>query len=356
MTASAPRAIAKLDIRYPWLFGASFDMAFFFLPLFFAIWCYWMTQSAGFAQQAVFSILVLSAFGAGPIHQGATFFFYFDKRNRDYYASDANKQRIFYWAPPLIILASIAVYMLVPGGKAAVNLIWMLWALQHFIQQNVGILLLYHNHNKGEAIVPRPLEQNSLWAASTFFFVLFIQRVMIGTANILTESALVLSLLWALWACGRYVFELVKQVRSGAYLNVPALGFWLLSVWSFLPLGVLGSNFGEAYLITTTVHWFQYIGLNYILVRNKYKTDDHLMNLPARHPYLLLVGVCLLFFAANFGLSVAAKDIQISAQLREVAWATGVGIALCHFFLDAFIWRFREPYQRQAVLPYLKQR
>jgi len=30
-----------------------------------------------------------------------------------------------------------------------------------------------------------------------------------------------------------------------------------------------------------------------------------------------------------------------------------VGLANVHYFLDAFIWRFREPYQRQEVLPFL---
>jgi hypothetical protein len=336
------------------MFGSGFDVAFFFLPLFFAIWCYWLTQAAGFSQQVVFSALVFTAFGAGPIHQGATFFFYFDKRNRDYYASDAAKQRIFYWAPPLIMAGTIAVYMLVPFGKPIVNLVWMLWALQHFIQQNVGILLLYHNHNKGEAIVPRALEQQSMWASCTFFFVMFVQRVMIGKPNIITETALVLSFAWALFTCSKYVWELVKQVRAGSYLNMPALLFWILGVWSFLPLGVLGKQFGDAYLITTTVHWFQYIGLNYIMVRNKYKTEDHLQNLPARHPFLLLVSVCLLFFGANFALAMLSGGVQFSSQIRDLGWATGIGIALCHFFLDAFIWRFREPYQRQAVLPYLK--
>jgi hypothetical protein len=240
-------------------------------------------------------------------------------------------------------------------GKPLINLVWMLWALQHFIQQNVGILLLYHNHNKGEAIVPRELEQRSQWAASSFFFAMFMQRVMLkGEVNLLTEIVLAATLLWALVVCGQYMVELVKQVRGGAYLNMPAFLFWVMSVLSFLPLAFFGRHFGEAYLITTTVHWFQYIGLNYILVRNKYKDDDQISHLPARHPIGLLVGVCLVLLAANLILGVSSKDLHLPTVVRDLAWGAGVGIAICHFYLDAFIWRFREPYQRQAVLPYLK--
>jgi len=205
-------------------------------------------------------------------------------------------------------------------------------------------------------IVPRELEQRTMWSSSLFFFFLFVQRVMIGKPTLATEILLAAMLIWALFSCGQYLLEMRKQVREGAYINMPAFGFWLLAVWGFLPLGVLGTNFGDAYLITTIVHWFQYLGLNYILVRNKYKSDDQIHHLPARHPFLLFVGVCLFLFGINLILSVASKEVKLGTTVHEFCWSAGIGIALCHFFLDAFIWRFREPYQREAVLPYLKVR
>jgi hypothetical protein len=42
--------------------------------------------------------------------------------------------------------------------------------------------------------------------------------------------------------------------------------------------------------------------------------------------------------------------------VQDIARGAMLGLALCHFFLDAFIWRFRDQFQRQNILPYLKVR
>ncbi len=33
-----------------------------------------------------------------------------------------------------------------------------------------------------------------------------------------------------------------------------------------------------------------------------------------------------------------------------------LGLGMVHYLLDGFIWKFREPFNRQAMLPYLVQR
>lgn len=340
-------------MQWRWLFGSKVDVSIFWLPILVGILAFAGTQTSAFFQSVIFSIIIADAFEAGPFHQGPTLFAYFDKRNREHWGADEKLRRIFFFAPPLIILISTVMFVLC---KELVILVWMLWAMQHFIQQNIGILLLYHNHNQGEAVIARSLETRSQWAACSLFFAMFWQRVMQkGEPTVISQAAIVIAACAALFYCTKYVFELVRQVRGGAYLNMPATLFWLFSIFAFVPLAFIGQSFYDAYLIPTTVHFFQYIGLNFVLAKNKYRGELS-SNLTMSNPILLLTMVCVLTVAINLFLNLESKDTLIDAHLRDAAKGAGLGIAFCHFFLDAFMWRFRDQFQRSTILPYLKAR
>jgi hypothetical protein len=346
-------ATTKVQLRYPWMFGRVFDMTFFFVPIFFGIALFMLSHSPLAASSFFWAILASTAFGAGPFHQGPTWFAYFDKKNREHYLSNPKKRIIFFVAPFAIILLTIL------GARYAWTLtigIWMLWSVQHLVQQNVGILLLYHNHGKGEAIVPRPLEVRTQHAAALSFGLLFFNRVVMNYEfPVFMNTLLGASLAYTLIVSAKYIMELRTQIKSGAYLNVPATGFWVMSMFSLWPLAFLGKSFDDGYLIPLTVHWFQYIGLNYILVKNKYSgTADQLGNLPLAKPFILFFAICLAFVAINFGLSYTERSqILVTDWERSIVLGLILGLGLVHYFLDAFLWRFREPYQRQAILPYL---
>jgi hypothetical protein len=158
------------QVQWRWLFGPRVDTCFFMVPIFIGILGYLCTQNPAFFQSVLFSVIVTDSFEAGPFHQGPTWFAYADKRNREHFFNDKVRRRIFLWSPPLIMLSSVVLYLTV---KELLILVWMLWAIQHFIQQNIGILLLYHNQNQGEAIVNRTIETRSQWASCLFFFGIF---------------------------------------------------------------------------------------------------------------------------------------------------------------------------------------
>lgn len=349
--SSSVATSGNVRVAYPWMFGRNFDLAFFFAPVALAIGLFALSQANVVAASFFWIVLVLNAFGAGPFHWGPTWFFYFDKNNRNHYLSDRRLRFIFFAGPPLILAVCVSGMFVAPWLIFAIT---SAWAIQHLVQQNVGILLLYHNHGKGEAIVPKALESRSLWAPTIFFSLLFVQRMLFsGSTNPIFIGLLVISGLWAIATTALYVRELAQQVRSGNTLNAPAFLFWLISVACFIPFGLLGKGFDDAFIIPVTIHWFQYIGLNYMLVKNKY-VDDQIANLPAKSPRALFFGICTVALMIGVGLLLWKQSGTLGKGAAfNIVGGLVFALANIHYYLDAFIWRFREEYQRKAVLPYL---
>lgn len=352
--SSSVAAGGNVRVAYPWMFGRNFDLLFFFAPVLLGIGAYALSQSSYVSGSFFWTVLVLNAFGAGPFHWGPTWFAYFDKNNRAHYMSDKRLKTIFFAGPPLIMAFCVAGMFLAPW---LVLLITSAWAIQHLVQQNVGILLLYHNHGKGEAIVPRPLEMRSQWAPAIFFSILFVQRILFkGGSNAIVTAMIALVGIWALVSVTLYVRELAQQIRNGAALNVPALIFWAISVSSLIPFAFLGKGFDDAYIIPVTIHWFQYIGLNYILIKYKYdRAENQAQNLVVSSPKALFFSVCTIALMIGLGLVLWKQSGQLAHQSAAFNVVAGVvfGLANIHYYLDAFLWRFREEYQRKTVLPYL---
>jgi hypothetical protein len=351
MTSSVQTG-SNVRFAFPWMFGRGFDILFFFLPVFFGIALFGLTQTNLVSTSAILLALVVNAFGAGPFHWGPTWFAYFDKKNRTQWASQRSKQVIFFLAPPLIMLFSVvgAVYCI--GIMFGITL---LWAIQHLVQQNVGILLLYHNQGRGEAIVNRTLEVRTQHAAAFLFSTLFVYRTILhNPPGIVWPFLIAILSVWTLLVVLLYVLDLSKQMRVGAYLNVPATLFWAVSVFSLLPFAFLGNSFDQAFLIPVTVHWFQYIGLNYVLVKYKYSPDEQIQNLPTTPPLVLFFLTCVAFLALGVGLIVLKQSgLIVQGMTLSIVAGLLMGLANTHYFLDAFLWRFREKYQRETILPYL---
>jgi len=341
----------KSQIQWRWLFGPRLDVLFFLVPIFIGIGCFLCTTNPMVLSSVFLTAVITDSFESGPFHQGPTLFAYWDKQNREYFAGDKMRRGIFLFGPPMVMAISILLGIV---RKELLILIWMLWAIQHFIQQNIGILLLYHNGKAGEAVVDRTIESRSQWGACLFFFGIFWQRVILqGHTDLLTQILICGALAAAIYYCTAYVIELHKNVQAGRYINAPAILFWLFSIFGFVPFAFLGNTFFDAYMIPTTVHFFQYIGLNFFMTRNKYDAQ-RVQDLPWKQPLLLLAVTCTLLVSLNLGLAMLWKDTQIPSLLRDASRGAMLGLALCHFFLDAFLWRFRDPYLRASILPFLK--
>ncbi len=238
-------------------------------------------------------------------------------------------------------------------------IVYIVWSVQHLCQQNVGLLLLYHNHGQNEAIVNRSLEVKSLQIAAVFFTLLFAQRIfLMEIAQSIYWRVLLLIIGIAFFTfILLYLRELVVQLRRGAYLNVSAFLFWCLGIYFFIPFAFLGKSYGDAILIANIMHWAQYIGIMYVLMKRKYQ-GTRLSDLPVQQPILLffLFGIAMIALL-DFSRALPTNAfMQNHPYLSAGAMAFVLGMGMVHYYQDAFMWRFREPYYRETVLSYLRSK
>lgn len=106
--------------------------------------------------------------------------------------------------------------------------------------------------------------------------------------------------------------------------------------------------------IPSLLHWLQYIGLNYVMVKRKY-SDEQAKYLPFGNlngvQSLTIVCAVILFF--QYGIFLFCLNRWPQENLMHMWSACFLGTGLVHYLLDGFIWKFREPFIRQAMLPYL---
>ena len=342
-------AQAKPSLKFGWVLGCRNDMLFIFGPTLvtYAIFAWFARQSeAG----AVF-LLATILYAVNVFHQGATWFHYFDRRNRSYYLS--KEKWMWYVATPILVLAGTL--LLAKFCMPALIFIFIVWGIQHVVQQNMGILLLYHNHDSGEAIVNRNLEVRTQHAGAVFFTAIFFARLFIRDAlpPQVVNGVILATFLFFAVSVAQYVIDLSSQVRRGAQLNVPALLFWLVAVLFLLPTAFWGSSYQLAILVPSFLHWMQYIGVNLVLVERKYEDAVQTENLPFNRPMLLFLGFCTLLVAVQFG-SITYGSML--AEQRNFWSAMYMGLGMVHYALDGCIWKFREPFNRKNILPFLVKR
>lgn len=335
-----------------WLFGRNFDLFFFFLPVLYGILLFGVAQATSLDTNPLIFLLALDAFGAGPLHLGPTLFVYMDKSNRTHWKGDSVRKYVFFLGPALIILMSV---MLNVHQKWLGQLIALAWSIQHIVQQNCGILLLYHDKSKGEAVVDRGIEMRSQQIPALVFSLFYFYRLYLTSFDWVFWKIMFGSLAaLAVYSVGRYLWEVWKQVRSGASINLPAMAFWFISVVSFMPFAFFGKNYGDAILIPVTIHWCQYLGLNYTLVKNKYRDEKYAGSLPPVAAVPLFLFACMsvlgVWMVLKFGSVFLGPGL-----LPSILGGVVMGISNTHFMLDAFLWRFRDSFVRESTLPYLLQ-
>lgn len=334
------------------MFGRTYDIVFFFAPLLLALALYGLIENKVIAA-GLLLIIAANGLGLNQFHLGPSWLFYFDKKNLQHWRENKDKALIFFGGPPLIMALSIAGAIFAPGVN---YLITTIWGLQHFVAQNLGILILYHNRNGNEAICDRSLQRRSLWAPAIFFFAFYVWRLILKSPTG-WPFLVAISLLgaWALFEVVRYIMDLRRQAQAGARINAPALMFWVISVFYFAPFAVLNYNETTAYVVPGTMHWMQYLALNYMLVRWKY-IDERAKD---RSHDLSPTAVLALFFAlalSLFAISVGLWQLKLTDTIHErIFIGILVGLSNVHYFQDAFLWRFREAFQRDNVLKYIMQ-
>ncbi len=336
----------------PWLIGRKEDISFFFLPVIVAVAVYYLAQTQLVANSMFLTMIAAYGFGLGPLHQGATWFTYFDKDNLAYYKGNQINRFRFFILPPVLILTGIVATIACPqflfGALTVCH-------VDHLVQQSVRLSRLYRKEDKF-ATANFELEGISQYSiAFAFTLVGFYRFDFLGFASMpgalfLTIAICVIAMLSAL----AYLGGIYRQHMDGLPLHLPALLFWILSVLAWVP-GALVSNYFVAFLIPLTIHWFQFLGMNAILVERKAACTTCSATDSRRslfRPAGILFGVCFIYLSMFVFIDFLCHS-PVSVYLRGICLGVLAGLSMCHYMLDTFIWRFQDEYQQQHILPYI---
>ena len=352
------RSLSGQGLKFvsPWMLGKRADLCYFFLPVFLGLALFFLSQSE-LVNKSVFWAAVLGfGMAIGPFHQGPTLFTYLDKKNRQYYFSSRKNIFLFIVMPPLLVLTSISAAFASP---LALFVIVSLWHIQHLVQQNIRVLAIYHGNDpkSNEAIPNANLSATTQWGAAIVCTLISCARTnFIGLQALPGLNILIIALAsWVLVRCIQYLLDLHKQVREGAALNLPALGLWLIGMLSMIPVAFLGQDFFAPFVIPLMIHWIQFIGLNIYLVRRKYRTDCR-ADLPGTNPLLMLLSFCACYTLALVFIQRYADPTAGQEWWRTLALGTVMGLGMCHYFLDTYIWRFDQEFQKEAFMGYLNSK
>ncbi|HEY9733777.1 MAG TPA: hypothetical protein V6C89_17810 [Drouetiella sp.] len=343
----------RLSMTAPWLWDARHDVAYFFAPALLAICATMLFKQNVVINSPFLLFLILQGFALGPFHQGLTLFQFFDQANLREYKSSHN----VFWAfcaPVLLIAVSIVAYWYSPP---AVLFVYVVWTIQHIAKQNIGVLLLYHNHDRNEAIVPREIESRSIETSAALFSFLYLNAVVAQTGWVAMAVHLLIAFLSAelIWLGVRFFRSLWRQVNEeNKSLNAPGLCLWLISCLAFLPFAMT-KDYAQGLFVALVIHWFQYIGINSLLLRRKYVGRPAQLAVLSKRPELLLFAVGILFVLVMMPVQASTiGGINQNNWLLRLLVGMVYGMTLSHYCLDAYIWRFREPFNRAAILRFLK--
>lgn len=339
------------------LFNESADVLFLFAPLVVAFALVWFAQSC--CHSALMFTLAAQGFGLAHFHQSATWWHFFDSNNRSFYFTPRN----ILWAlllPAAFIPLSVAGFMYFP---ALLMVVYLVWTIQHLLSQNIGLFLLYIRNNQncanGDAATGIRA-MHSAAAACGFWFLLG----QVETNQLLVKIVGSLSLILAVetvFCVVKFARSIDAERRSGRVVNVPYVLFWILSVLYFVPLVVYGKAWQLGLLIPVTLHWFQYIGLNLLLVKRKYAMGSSFWlgeslagtNDSSRFYYRTFAICSFVFVAVSLVLAYVTQLTDAHPSVALACNSVLTALIFVHYTHDAFIWRFRESFNRASILPYV---
>ena len=335
-------------MRPGWIESPAFDLA-----------CFVLSPVAGllflgvvFAVSAPYALLVQAAvfyFVAVP-HYMSTYTFYLGDDNLHYYRT---RGLAFFGGPVIIALLVLALWLLgFPPIVQAAVFVWNIW---HVARQNSGILSIYRRLHSGPGAEGGPAQWALLGVSGgmTFWNIGRFPPVGRALSSLHPDAghALAIALLaLGLVALGVLVKQLISRLRPPGWQEV---AFLVSSLAMFHPY-LWVSDYTLATLGMLMGHFVQYLALVWLLHRRKYgplasgSTGQRVLSLVSTRQMLLaaFIGASGLFFIV----SNQATAVLGVAPVYTVSW---FAFTLVHFYLDGFIWAFRQPFVRASIGSYL---
>lgn len=340
-----------------WIIHKRFDLAFFILPVFLGLAYFALVYSL--PQYATLLTIVVWMLFA-QTHFGSTWFIYFDKINRAHYYKNPG----IYYITPLALFAGAL--MLGYAQPLLLSALVSAISLYHVTKQNIGILQLYRVRSKDFDPHIKKIENATVFSATFFFggygaLHLAEFQPFLAPVRLLAEIGVwVLFISAVIGFLGVLYFYLRKETLSLPRASFFALSMLMYSPYLYIAL-LMQSNFQmeTATLTALLAHYMQYLGLVWLMQRNKYRYDS---TFGTENPFLATISQNLLYgFVLILGYAALMAYFRwiipsqaTSDTLVRVVPHIVLAFTLVHFYIDSFIWRFRDPFIKETVAPFIK--
>lgn len=337
--------ISKANLQYNWLIGAQIDWLFFFLPIVFGYAVLFLVTQVEVTSSAVLMFLALQGFGLGPFHLGMSWAHFRDRQTKEHIVGSGQRKTFIYLLIAAIALLSSLAMLFTPELLA---IVFLVTTVHHIVRQNAGILLLYHNKN--ECVPPKELEERTLNLSTLMLAFIFLARS--TTASNIQQSILALIVLLIaipfILSVVSYIVSLLKQMKEGKKINVPAFCFWVISVLFFLPFTFVETDYNKCLIAPLVIHWFQYIIVNWMLFSRR-STE---VQSPKIQEVIGISAMIMLLVILSGAVAIHLAGLESPTVILLSGFI--IGLTLIHYLQDAFLWRLRDPVIKKRIIPYLK--
>jgi hypothetical protein len=285
-------------------------------------------------------LLVLEAAGLGTSHFFLTLAVYFDRDTLGYFAGSWRRQAL-YFGVPLFILLGVALFEALRVRSRFPAQAFYFFAVVRFFdffhvgRQSAGVLQIWKRPLGAE------LEPWTRHAENTFFVGMALLQWQTfwygGTFSPERTSALIPAVLLGLLALV-IVSQYVPALQAASTRSRAAIALGYFAIQALCAAAAAYATW--LYLTVLAVHYVEY----HVLMAPRWlgtrRRSRDLM------PFLLyggLVMVVIAFEARNY---VATTSVPLGFMVHLFD-----GIFLLHYTLDAFLWKFSNPYYRATLAP-----
>ncbi|SRR6266545_3996840 len=322
--------------------------------------------STSFAPAVKRYLMVSYLFLLGNTHFAITWALYLNSANLRHFRSSTARKLVYFAAPIAIMAAFFTLGVLEIPAEGTIVATWFFVALMgvdyfHAVRQSFGVLQMFKVRAKGPAF-PRYLARAdnyyflSLWVLQIITFTNGTQNGFDGRfewSSLPARTALVVATVLFTVVVHGFVAAWRKTGSDRGALAA-ALGYFLLqsaSAW----LVVYSSRL---YFASLAMHYVEY---HVLMVPRCFRAEldsssrvDQVSASLRRHKAVFYGAVLVVAACVSSGPLLALGGVKVTHDNSRFGWLfvnlLG-GIFVAHYFVEAFVWKFRNPFYRQTLAP-----
>ena len=281
-------------------------------------------------------IFFIYLFFLGESHFGVTWLFIKNKSNRKWLL----ERKTTFVAIPLLLIISF-VFLGIYSLRLAVYLLSLV-SFFHITRQSIGLFKIYADR-------PTKHDESFIYFSTVFWATISFYRFIVAPffaerfafySNHQTTLEILISTIGFL---GIAVFLLMIFFRQRRHKNALGSASLAVSLLMFAPLGFV-KYIQDATIIGVGIHWCQYLALNFKLYISNNGSAKRLRT-TFYTQYALITFVFLYGFVMAGVLTGLGSEFSSNSLWILIPLVFEMG----HFYIDAFIWKFSNPYIRETV-------